>query len=341
MLRFGFGAVPEAGLDDSVRLARLGESLGYDTAWMPDQTFFRDPFVVLTVCAQATEHIRLMLGVTNPFTRHPVQVARAVATIDEVSGGRLSLAYGAGNRKELLLPLGMEQTSAGPRCREAAVVTKRLLSGEQVHYRSDTLVVDGVRLLTPPRPGLPIYLAGRGPYILKAAGQVADGAIIGGLVSPAGLGYAIGLVRDGAGSQKRDLKDVDIVWWGSVYLTDDRSKIVDNLKSSVAHIIGGAPLEVLQTIGLSDERIKALKLAYSAGGPAGAAPLVTDAEIDLLTIAGDAEHCAAKMAQLQAVGVKQVGILLNQPTPKEQEEFLSRFAREVMPHFREGRHNEP
>jgi 5,10-methylenetetrahydromethanopterin reductase len=301
---------------------------------MPDQTFFRDPFVMLTVCAQATERIRLMLGVTNPFTRHPAQVARAVATVDEVSGGRLSMAYGAGNRKELLLPLGMEQTSVGPRCREAALVTKRLLTGEEVHYRSDTLVVDGVRLLTPPRPELPVYLAGRGSYILKAAGQVADGAIIGGLVSPGGLNYAISSVREGIESEGRDGQGFEMIWWGSCYLTDDRSAIIDNLRRSVAHIIGGAQIEVLKTIGLSDDRIKVLKEAYAAGGPVAAAPLVTDAEIDLFTIAGNADQCSAKIAQLADAGVTQVGFLLNQPTPEEQESFLTRFATDVMPSFR-------
>jgi 5,10-methylenetetrahydromethanopterin reductase len=334
VLKFGFGSVPKASIADTVRLVQLGETLGFDVAWVPDQTFFRDPFVVLTACVQATNRIRLMLGVTNPYTRHPAQVARAAATVDELAGGRLSLGYGAGNRKELLLPLGMEQTEAGPRCREAVMITKRLLAGEEVHYRSPTLVVDGVRLLLPPRPGLRVYLAGRGPHILKAAGEVADGVIIGGLVSPGGLTYALDMVRQGAASQNRELTALDIISWVGCHITDDRAATIETLRPSVAHIIGGAPIEVLRTIGLADERITQLKQAYAAGGPAGGAPLVTETEVDLLTIVGSPEECSAGIRRLEEAGVNQVGLLLNQPTQEAQEAFLLRFAHEVMPHFR-------
>jgi 5,10-methylenetetrahydromethanopterin reductase len=228
----------------------------------------------------------------------------------------------------------MEQSEAGPRCREAVVVSKQLLAGETVHYRSDTLVVDGVTLLTPPRPDLRVYLAGRGPYILKAAGEVADGAIIGGLVSPSGISYALQMVRDGARSKGRDAGKMDMIWWGSCYLTDDRQAIVDQLKSSVAHIIGGAPISVLQTIGLSDGRIDQLKKKYVAEGPAGAATLVTEEEIDLFSIVGDGKECSDKIAGLEKAGINQIGLLLNQPTAEAQQSFLRQFASEVIPYFR-------
>lgn len=334
MLEFGFGAYPENSLEEIIQTAQLGETLGYDVAWVLDQTFYRDPFVMLALSARATHHIRLMLGVTNPFTRHPVQVARAAATIDEASGGRLSIAYGAGNRKELILPLGLEQTKAGPRCREAVIVTKQLLAGEEVRYRSDTLVLDGVKLLTPTRPRLPIYLAGRGPYILQAGGEVADGVIIGGLVSQSGIEYALDQVYRGATNQGRNPKEIDIIWWGSCYLTDGPGIDINKLKSSVGHIIGGAPIDVLRIIGLEEDRIQTLKNAYTLGGPAGVGSLVTDYEIDLLAIVGNAKECSRKIARLASSGVNQVGLLLNQRTSQEQEAFLKRFAQDVISDFR-------
>jgi 5,10-methylenetetrahydromethanopterin reductase len=333
MLKFGFGAVPSGPILESVHLAQLGESLGFDMAWIPDQTFYRDPFVVLAMIAQATRRIRLMLGVANPYSRHPAQIARAAASVDEVSDGRLSLGYGAGNRKELLLPLGLEQTEAGTRCREAVIVTKRLLAGETVRHRSATLVADGIHLLLPPRPGLRVYLAGRGPYILRAAGEAADGVIIGGLVSPEGLRYALNQVNEGLATREPRPHDFEVISWVSCYLTDDREATIASLKPNVAHIIGGAPLEVLRVIGLQEERITLLKQAYMRGGPAGAAPLVTRAEVDLLTIVGDAAACRTRIQALADAGVHQVGMLLTQPNPDARQDFLRRFAREVMPGF--------
>lgn len=334
MIKFGFGAMPKESVAGSVHLAQLGESLGFDMAWIPDQTFYRDPLVVLAMCAQATERIELMLGVTNPYTRHPVQVARAAATLDEVAGGRFSLAYGAGNRKELLLPLGMEQTEAGPRCREAVLVSKQLLAGGCVSYQSDTLIVDGVELLMPPRPDLKVYLAGRGPYILKAAGEVADGVIIGALVSPAGLSYALQQVREGVEAAGRSMSELDIIAWVGVQLVDDREAAVEALKPSVAHIIGGAPAEVLTTIGLDEDRIAELKAIYQEGGPEGTAPHVKAEEVDLLKLVGNGEQLAERIQQLADVGVNQLGILLTHSTHAEQEVFLGRFAEEVISRFR-------
>lgn len=333
MLKFGFGAVPAHSLEDSVRLVQLGESLGYNMAWTPDQTFFRDPFVVLTLLARTTSRIRLMLGVTNPYTRHPAQIARATATVDEVSGGRLALGYGAGNRKELLLPLGLEQTEAGPRCKEAVQVTKELLAGNTVRYRSETLVADGVQLLSPPRPDLPVYLAGRGPFILQAAGEVADGVVIGGLVSPEGIEYAMDRVKAGLAARSSIPRRFEIISWVSCHLTEDRERTIESLKPNVAHIIGGAPTSVLKTIGLGEDRIAELKQAYAQGGPMGAAPLVSAGEVDRLTIVGDGEWCSRRIQALAEAGVHQIGMLLTQPSPAEQQDFLRRFAGQVMPNF--------
>ena len=103
-------------------------------AWIPDQTFYRDPFLVMAHWAQATENIQLMIGVTNPYTRHPAQVARAIATVDEISGGRAHLGIGSGNRRELLLPMGYEQDAAAARTREMLTLVRALLHGETLQH---------------------------------------------------------------------------------------------------------------------------------------------------------------------------------------------------------------
>jgi alkanesulfonate monooxygenase SsuD/methylene tetrahydromethanopterin reductase-like flavin-dependent oxidoreductase (luciferase family) len=117
-------------------------------------------------------------------------------------------------------------------------------------------------------------------------------------------------------------------------VTDDYDGIKDKLKASVAHIIGGAPENLLSALGLEDEYVKTLKATYFKGGQAAAAAHVTDREIDMLSVVGDAESVRAKVQRLAERGVDQVGMLLTEPTPEGCIEVIERIARDVMPHFR-------
>ncbi len=126
---------------------------------------------------------------------------------------------------------------------------------------------------------------------------------------------------------------MEIVSWVTCRVVDDEEAAHERLKPSVAHIIGGAPLSLLRAIGMEEGTIDALKRAYAQGGPAGAAPLVTRREIDMLTIVGSAERVRETCARLAARGVGQIGILLTGADAGSNCRVLERIARDVMPHF--------
>lgn len=337
-MRFGFATVPTGPPADTVALFRFAEELGFAVGWMPDQTFYRDPYLTLAACAEGTARITLGLGVTNPYTRHPAMTARAAATLAELSGGRFILGLGAGNRKELIDLLGLPADHAGPRCREAALTIKRLLAGERVDYESPTLTMKGVALELATPPSTPVYLAARGPQILRAAGEVADGVIIGALVSDAGLTFALDHVRVGARRAGRAIDTLEIVSWVTTVVTDRKTEVVERLRPTVAHIGGGAPEEVLEAIGLSPGRIRAFKEAYAAGGPQGAASLVDPPLVDTLTIVGSPGEVAERVLALSAMGVGQLAVLMpggrsgSHAFPEfDHRANLRRIAEEVMP----------
>jgi len=309
-VRFGFATLPTGPAADTVALFRLAEDLGFAVGWMPDQTFYRDPYVTLAACAQGTTHITLGLGVTNPSTRHPAMTARAAATLAELAGGRLILGLGAGNRKELLDLLGLPTDHAAVRCREAAVVIRRLLAGERVDHRSPTLTMRGIALEMATPPPTPVYLAARGPRILQAAGEVADGVIIGALISEPGLRFALEHVRAGAQRSGRTLQSLEVVSWVTTIVTDRKAEVMERLRPTVAHIVGGAPPEVLQAIGLASSRIAAFKEAYAAGGPLGAAPLVDPPLAEALTLVGSPGEVAERIQALARAGVGQLAVLM-------------------------------
>jgi 5,10-methylenetetrahydromethanopterin reductase len=335
-LAFGFAHVPSEHYERHVELVLKAERLGFDYAWIPDQTFYRDPYVILTALALSTERIRLGLGVTNPYTRHPAMAGRAIASIDECAPGRVSLGVGAGNVRELLAPLGIDFDRPAARCREMVELVQRALadSANGTGYVGSLYRMDGVRLQFAVDHHIPVYLAGRGPRVLEAAGEVADGVLIGGLCSRAGIDYALDRVRAGAAARRRDLGDIDIGSWVTVYLTDDREQDLEGLRPVVAHIIGGAPDSVLEAIGLPARLISRLKADYRSGGSAAAAAHVTEECLDAFTIVGDASLCIERIRALEEAGTTQFIFLMPPGNVEQYSSLLTRLAETVIPAFR-------
>lgn len=330
-VRYGFGSIPSFPLREYVHLAQLGESLGFDVMWVPDQAFYRDPFVLLAAAALETRSLQLMLGVANPFTRHPVQVARAAATLAELSGGRFALGYGAGNRDELVERMGLEHRHIASRCREAVTLVRRLLRGEEVTHQSGWTTLHRVRLVTP-APDVPIYLGGRGEALLRAAGEIADGVIIGSMASAQAVGSALATVHEGAGAVGRTLANVDIVSWVGVQLTDRDPDAWRTLRPRVAHIIAGhrSTPEVLARLGMPLAHMMDVLAAYDAEGKGAAAEHVTLADVQLFTLIGSAADIRDRVRALSKVGVKQIGLLLQHPTAQEQAAFMEDFSKRVI-----------
>ena len=96
-LQFGIGLL-SSDLRATAEQARLADDLGYDLVRIADsQCLFRDLYVALTLVALNTSRVKIGPGVTNPVTRHPTVTAGAIASIDELSGGRAILGLGAGD----------------------------------------------------------------------------------------------------------------------------------------------------------------------------------------------------------------------------------------------------
>jgi alkanesulfonate monooxygenase SsuD/methylene tetrahydromethanopterin reductase-like flavin-dependent oxidoreductase (luciferase family) len=163
-------------LADPVLVARLAveaEEAGWQGVFVWDHVRWRepvvevgDPQITLAAIAAATERIRLGPLVTPLARRRPVKVARETATLDRLSGGRLTLGVGLGGDE-----FGSEYSKTGEelddrrRARmldESLEILRAAWSGELVHHRGEHYVVDGMRFLPRPvqRPGVPVWVAG-------------------------------------------------------------------------------------------------------------------------------------------------------------------------------------
>ncbi len=331
-MKFGFATIPHWPVKEVLGLIEQADALGFDNAWVCDQTFFIDPFPLLAVAGQRCKKIHLGVGVTNPYTRTAVQVARTIATVAELVGKPVALGIGAGNRRELLLPLGIEQVSPATRIQEMIEIMRRLLAGETVTYKSETMTLEGVRLKFTPSFSAPMYIAARGPATLRLGGRCCDGVIIGDLVSDAGLDYAQGEIAAGLKAAGRSPEQAENVTWTTCFVTDgDDCQAIERLKPWVAHNLAASPAVVQKALGMDDDRIQVMRAAYSQGGAEEAGKYVSPVDIDKLSIVGSPEKCAQTIRRLRDRGIGQLVILLYSKDLSENHALLKRLAEDVLP----------
>ena len=100
-MRAGLLLLPHDPPDRFAEVARLAEGAGYDHLWLADERFFREVYASLTVAALNTSRITVGTCVTDPYSRHPALTAMAIATLDEISGGRAMLGIGGSDKAKI------------------------------------------------------------------------------------------------------------------------------------------------------------------------------------------------------------------------------------------------
>src|SRR5512132_609645 len=148
-LRTGLLMLPAYAPARLADLAGLAESTGFDDFWLADERFFREVYACLTLCALRTRRIRLGPCVTDPYSRHPALTAMAIATLDEISGGRALLGIGAGISG--FAELGVRRERPARAIREAITLIRRLLSGEEADLQGEVVRFNQGRLDFTPR----------------------------------------------------------------------------------------------------------------------------------------------------------------------------------------------
>jgi alkanesulfonate monooxygenase SsuD/methylene tetrahydromethanopterin reductase-like flavin-dependent oxidoreductase (luciferase family) len=156
-----------------VGLAAEAEAAGWDGFFVWDHIRWREPVVdvadtqvTLAAIATATERIRLGPMVTPLARRRPVKVARETATLDQLSGGRLTLGVGLGSdafgREYSMTGEEVDDRRRAQMLDEALEILVAAWSGEPVQHRGEHFVVDGMRFQPRPvqRPGVPVWVAG-------------------------------------------------------------------------------------------------------------------------------------------------------------------------------------
>ena len=331
---YGLGLPPDRPVGELLDVAVEAERLGYRWIWVNDERLERDPFTVLAAMAGRTERAHLGPGVTNPYSRHPALVASAMATLDELSGGRAVLGLGAGGTNHGALAI--ERTAPVTALREAIELMRALWAGEAATVDGRVVRAREARLdFEAPRARLPVYVGARGPRVLELAGELADGVIVGNVATHKGWEYALGRIEAGADRGGRQLADLRLTAWLYACLDDDEERAIDAIRPMVAtSLVTSRP--VLGELGI--ELPAAFVDGMAARGWSLAREVVTEAGAALpaelvgrFGLAGTPDTCRATLRTLLEAfpQISQVAIVPFAPAGGTVAETVRRFIHEV------------
>lgn len=300
-VEFGFMAVA-GDVAGARRTAEFAEAHGFDSVWTGDHMAFPvpilDPLLQLELIAAFNERITVGTAVYLLPLRHPTPVAKQVATLDRILGGRFVFGVGVGGEFPLEYEVcGVPVRERGARLSEGIEVLKKLWTGKTVSHQGSFYSFPEVSMLpTPHRAGgPPIWCGGRSEAALRRVGRLGDGWISY-VVTPERYRLGLEAIARSAEHHGRTLERLGTGHLLFAWIDDDYARALD------------AATEHLSMRYAMDFRSAARR--YAALGPPA--------------------DVAARIAQFRDAGVRHFVLDMTGPY-QERDEQLERFAREVRP----------
>ena len=219
-MAFGVSLGSNLAMDDIAGHSRVAEESGFSHLGFVDQPFHdRDPWVSMTVAALNTTRILIGQTVTDPFAHHPLVIANATASVDELSGGRAFVGIGAGGAgaKAIFKPVALQEL------KEAVQFIQRVTTGQEANFkgvwvsRTSATTMHSVWM----KRRIPVYWAANGLKSAEMAGEVADGVLISG-GHPELVRLRLQHVEKGALRAGRDPSEIDIWMRTMIYVAESK-----------------------------------------------------------------------------------------------------------------------
>jgi probable F420-dependent oxidoreductase len=311
-----------------VSLTRQAEAAGFTYGWVFDShVLWQEPYPLLTLMAQATERMRLGTCVTNPAVRDVTVTASVLATLNEISGGRMDLGIGRGDSSRRVL--GKRPTTLAD-LEEATLKIKALATGQEVTHDEQQ-----VRLpWADPSATLPIWIAAYGPKALHLTGRIADGVILQ-FADPNLIKWSLGFVHEGARAAGRDPSSIKVMAAAPVWVSDDLELARERVRWFPALVSN----HVVDLISRYDQATLPPELTayvrnregydYAKHAEVGSsnAEFVSDEVVDRFCIVGPPEVQRQRLQELKDVGVTQFNIYL---MSGDEEACLEVYGRDVI-----------
>ena len=285
----GLQIFPSMSVKDIIAIAIEAEQLGYSHCLLADEGFLPDPYVALGAIAASTTRIKLG-PVTNGYTRHPAASAMALATLHELSSGRALVTLVAGGAI-VLKPMGLNRDAPLAVIRDTITIMRKLWSGERITWQGERYNLDGAKSGMGAQR-IPIWVAARGPKMIEIAGELADGVW---LMGKADLAPALAIAQARAASRVLSAP-VERIFQDQVANTP---ALIQDARIVCTFLLNDSPPRLAEAVGISAEKLAAIKTTFAEHGVARAAALVDDDLLRQLVICGDDAECTREIHRLK------------------------------------------
>ena len=245
MERVGFCFLDRPSTFKQLELVQKIERLGYDSAWVTETRLARDAFSVLGAFAAVTKRIKLCTGIVNSWTRGPALMAMTLATLDELAPNRVVCGLGA-YWDPLAWKQGIERSKPLEQMREYLTAVRRLLNLEEFTYEGEFVKLRDITLdlghgVKREPKDVKLYIGPTGPLMTQLAGEIADGAILNGLLSPDYTRGMIARLRKGAQKSNRSLDKFEQPQLINISMSDDEKAARQVSRYLVTKYLGQQP----------------------------------------------------------------------------------------------------
>ena len=304
--------------------AKFAEDSGFVQVWVAESHLTcRDHNVALAVAIMNTSTIPIGPGVTNPVLHDNSVSASAIATLDELAGGRVLFGIGSGDTPVYTLGKKMARLAS---MRTAIHQIRSLTRGETVEY------AEGVNVNIWSQRDIPVYTSAEGPKTLRMSGEIADGVIVGSGVYKETVEWAMKHLNAGIAERQAGLGEMDIIFGAVVSVDRDARAAREKVRPRVANrahhnfrmTLDSVPEEFRPEIQNLLDNFDVTNWRHPKH-----IPLITDYILDRFTITGTPEDCVRRIKEIESFGVKSIMI---DPPSQDFDESLELFAKEVLPH---------
>jgi probable F420-dependent oxidoreductase len=257
---FSQARVDPAYVRDYVRQA---ESLGFQDGWLTEgilnPNFTLEPITYLSYLAAITEKLRLGVAVIVLNMRNPVQLAKALASLDHLSNGRLTVGIGLGTGTRNYAAFGVAQERRVARFEEAIRVMKALWREEHVTLKGDFWRLENASMQPQPlqKPHMPLVFGGHAEPAMRRAVRMGDGWMAAGSISTE---ESLQDIRKMRGYLEEAGRDVSKFWLSKrlyIALDDDEKRARKRLSEALAYQYGGRNMDA---VGLATTPAGAVEL---------------------------------------------------------------------------------
>lgn len=302
-LIFSGGGMP---ITQIVSVAQKAEASGFDSIYLTEA--WRSGFVGLAAIAAGTSRVEIGPYILNAYGRSVWLTAMSAVDLDELSGGRLVLGVGTGNKHINEDWQGIPQQRPVQKMREYVSLLKQAVAtpaGETLQWQGELHAMDWAPAVQPVRADIPVYLAALYPKMTRVAAQVADGIALGALLSPDYLRNDV-LPRYHAAAAEvgKTLDQCSAYLAPFVSVGEDAQQARLAARQAICHLYAPLPHPyydyVLREQGFAGAA-DAIARSVAAGKLDKAVEHISDEMLDAVTVAGSFDECVTKLSRFEGL----------------------------------------